>query len=243
MSVLYLDANAIAKIYLSDEEGQATVFNALERHKVIASCAISYAEVTGLMARAFHAGRLTEEQYAEVSASFAEEWNTVKVCDVSTPVSQVAAMLMKAQSGLRAMDALHLASALALRQSTPIKFLSFDKRLGEAAGKLMPEAILKGNQIVFKLTLQKAYHEGGFFNITREYDHLIRRDEGEITLGVDTEDTTFVGRVDRQANGNGTARIRARGLKDWFQRHYKMMDVVEVEIVSPQLLKLKYPSK
>ncbi|WP_281173632.1 hypothetical protein [Deinococcus frigens] len=38
------------------------------------------------------------------------------------------------------LNALHLASALALRQSTPIKFLSFDRRLQDVAGKLMPEA-------------------------------------------------------------------------------------------------------
>ena len=140
MTALYLDANAIAKLYLSDEEGQAAVFDALDRHEVVASCAISYAEVTGLMARAFHTGRLSGEQYADVSASFAEEWSTVQVYDVSTPLSQVAALLMKAQAGLRAMDALHLASALALRQVVPIRFLTFDVRLSEAAKKLMPDA-------------------------------------------------------------------------------------------------------
>lgn len=141
MTVLYLDANAIAKLYLSDEEGQGRVFAALEQYQSVATCAITYAEVTGLMARAFHDARLTEEQYAQAVTSFAEEWTSVKVLDVSTPLSQVAAMLMKAQKGLRAMDALHLVSALALRQSTAMRFLTFDTRLQTAAQKLMPEAM------------------------------------------------------------------------------------------------------
>jgi predicted nucleic acid-binding protein len=140
-TTLYLDSNAIAKLYLTDEEGQATVYDALDHHEVVATCAITYAEVTGLMARAFHDGRLSEDGYREAATSFAEEWKTVKVYDVSTAVSQVAALLMKSQPGLRAMDALHLASALAVRQATPIKFLSFDRRLQDAAGKLMPDAL------------------------------------------------------------------------------------------------------
>lgn len=140
MTVLYLDANAIAKLYLSDEEGQERVFAALDQYQTVATCSITYAEVTGLIARALHDARLNEEQYAEAVASFAEEWRSVKVLDVSTPLSQVAAMLMKAHKGLRAMDALHLASALALRGGTEIKFLTFDTRLQDAAGRLMPEA-------------------------------------------------------------------------------------------------------
>jgi len=141
LTVLYLDANAIAKIYLSDEEGQDRVFRELDQHETVATCTITYAEVTGLFARAFHARRLTEEQYAEAVATFAQEWESIKTVNVSTPLSQVATLLMKAHQGLRAMDALHLASALALRQSTPIQFLTFDARLQTAAQKLMPEAI------------------------------------------------------------------------------------------------------
>lgn len=137
MTVLYLDSNAIAKLYLSDEEGQERVLAAMDQHQTVATCAITYAEVTGLIARAFHDARLTEEQYAQAVASFAEEWASVTVLEVSTPLSQVAALLMKAHKGLRAMDALHLASALALRGSTEIKFLTFDARLKATAQKLM----------------------------------------------------------------------------------------------------------
>ncbi|WP_309569997.1 type II toxin-antitoxin system VapC family toxin [Deinococcus sp.] len=140
MTALYVDANAIAKLYLSDETGQETVFTALDGHAVIATSAITYAEVTGLLARAFHDGRIEGEQYDELAAAFGQDWNTVKVYDVSTPLSQIAARLMKSQRGLRAMDALHLASALTLRQSTALRFLTFDTRLEQTARNLMPDA-------------------------------------------------------------------------------------------------------
>lgn len=97
--------------------------------------------------------------------------------------------------------------------------------------------------MIFRLKLQETYYEKGFFNVIREYDYLIRADEGEIKLILDTEDTTFIGNVNRSNNTNGTARIRAKGLKAWFQKHYRVMDVVEIEIVSPTLLKLKYPAR
>lgn len=140
MTALYVDANAIARLYLSDEIGQDAVFTALDEHDVIATSAITYAEVTGLLARAFHDGRIEGEQYDEMAAAFTQDWSTVKVQGVSTPLSQVAAQLMKAQRGLRAMDALHLASALTLRQSTALRFLTFDTRLEQAARNLMPDA-------------------------------------------------------------------------------------------------------
>jgi hypothetical protein len=145
-------------------------------------------------------------------------------------------------------------STLALFQITENSFLTFDARLQTAAQKLMPEALARvllpsvqsteaegSIAMIFKLTKHQAYYEQGFFNITRKFDHLIRSDEGEIIIFAGTEDTTFAGRVDRQANGNRTARIRAKGLKDWFQKHYRLLDVVEIEIVSPTFLRIKHP--
>lgn len=96
----------------------------------------------------------------------------------------------------------------------------------------------------FKLTLHSAYYKGGFFNARKEFDHLIREDEGEITVTAGTEDTTFFGKVDRNANGNGSARIRnLKGFRQWLQRNYNQGDVLEIEIISPSFLKITTPSK
>ena len=141
MTVLYLDSNAIAKIYLTDERDRDIVFGLLEAHETVATCAITYAEVAGLLARAFHSGRLSEEEYGESLSHFTQEWSLLEVQQISLELSQIAAQVMKAHKGLRAMDALHLAAALALRQSVSLRFVTFDVRLEEAAGKLMPGAV------------------------------------------------------------------------------------------------------
>ncbi|MFC6591992.1 type II toxin-antitoxin system VapC family toxin [Deinococcus lacus] len=141
MTVLYLDSNAIAKIYLTDERDRDTVFNLLDEYATAATCAITYAEVAGLLARALHAERLTEEDYAGAMTSFAQEWELLEVKEVNLQLSQIAAQVMKAQPHLRAMDALHLAAALIVRQSVPLRFVTFDQRLEDAARQLMPEAV------------------------------------------------------------------------------------------------------
>lgn len=141
MTVLYLDSNAIAKIYLTDEQDREVVFKLLEAYETVATCAITYAEVTGLLARAFHSGRLSEEEYGESLSHFTQEWNLLEVQQVGLELSQIAAQVMKSQPGLRAMDALHLAAALALRQSVSLRFVTFDTRLEGAAKGLMPEAL------------------------------------------------------------------------------------------------------
>ena len=68
-------------------------------------------------------------------------------------------------------------------------------------------------QPIFYRTLEKVYYEQGFFSVIREFDHLVRHDEGPIAL-VLRGSGTINAYVDRSANGNGTARIRnARGLR------------------------------
>jgi len=140
LTVVYLDSNAFAKLYLDDEDDQDQVVNSVQEYGRVASCAITYAEVAGVFARAFHEGRLTQESYEEAMVAFSEDWSSTKVYDVTPELSAIAAMLMKGHPGLRAMDALHLASALAQRRSTPIQFLTFDQRLNAVSRNLIPDA-------------------------------------------------------------------------------------------------------
>lgn len=140
--MLYLDSNAFAKLYLDeDNREQEQVMAALEQCERVSCAAITYAEVGGVLARLLSAGMLSEADYTDKLDRFTQDWETVNLIDLFPAISVQAVQIMKAQAGLRAMDALHLASALALRQATPIKFLSFDKRLQDAAHKLMPDAL------------------------------------------------------------------------------------------------------
>ncbi len=89
---------------------------------------------------------------------------------------------------------------------------------------------------VFLLRLEKAYYNQGFFNIKRDFDHLVRSDDGPITLQLGGG-LSIEGYVDRKVQRNGTARIRGRArLRDWFQQHYTMGDTVPVTFVRPSQL-------
>lgn len=105
-TVLYLDANALAKLYVIEEDSPKVV-RAVEAVPNVAACAVAYAEVCGVFARYLRDGPLSEEAHDELTRAFAEDWATVSVIEVSPSVSRLAGQLLKAHRAarLRAMDA------------------------------------------------------------------------------------------------------------------------------------------
>ena len=90
---------------------------------------------------------------------------------------------------------------------------------------------------VFVLRLEQTYYDQGFFNITVDHDRYVGA-EGRVEL-VLGEGATAGGRIDRNANTNGTARIRGGApLRAWFQRGYSKGDSVPVRFRSPRILEL-----
>lgn len=91
---------------------------------------------------------------------------------------------------------------------------------------------------VFPLRLEKTYYNMGFFNIKLDFDHLVRSDDGPVTLQLGN--SGFVqGYVNRRANINGTARVMGgASLRDWFRQNYAMGDIVPVTFHAPDLLAL-----
>ena len=89
---------------------------------------------------------------------------------------------------------------------------------------------------VFQLRLEKTYYERGFFNVTRDFDHFVRSDDGPISLQLG--DGWFIeGYVNRRAQGNGTARVMGGArLREWFQQNYTKGDTVPVTFVTASLL-------
>ncbi len=142
MTVLYLDANALAKLYV-DEDGRELVVRAVEETPQVAVSTIGYAEVRGVFARRLLLGTFSEDEHAEAVGAFEADWETLSVVEVSRSVSRLAGDLLKAHRAarLRAMDALHLASALEARQAVPLRFLTFDADLLRVARALMPGAV------------------------------------------------------------------------------------------------------
>ena len=79
-------------------------------------------------------------------------------------------------------------------------------------------------------------NRNGFFNVTVDHDrHAGAAGPAELVVGK----ATVKGRIDRNANTNGTARIHGgAALRDWFQNGYSPGDVVPVRFRWPAVLEL-----
>ena len=102
------------------------------------------------------------------------------------------------------------------------------------------EAKLSDNSIPkFKFRLSKTYYNQGFFNVTREFDCYVGENESTIEFHLFDSDLVIYGRINRTANLNGTARIMGgKELKSWFQSHFSIGDVIAVEFLTANSVKL-----
>lgn len=94
---------------------------------------------------------------------------------------------------------------------------------------------------VFLLRLEKTYYNSGFFNVPTAYSSCVRTEEGEVTLRLTTPFAAkeIIGRIDRHANANMTARIFGHAnLRDWFRNNFKLFDYVEVKFPSRDMIVL-----
>jgi uncharacterized protein len=119
--ILYLDASALVKRYL-DEEGSAAVLVAMAPEAKWSMCRVGYAET----ARAVALGG----EPAGVER-LRREWSLFDIVEISQSLVEHAADLA-VSTGLRALDAMHLAAALTLPPAE-LTFATWDARLHRAA--------------------------------------------------------------------------------------------------------------
>ncbi len=135
--ILYLDSSSIVKLHVS-EDGSDVTREAVARAASHATSWLAYAEVRAALARARRGKRIrTESGYRREVRDFESRWvdpmSYAKVGS-SSEVIRVAGNLAETHS-LTGFDAVHLASAIALRDriEEPVVFSSWDKRLTQAA--------------------------------------------------------------------------------------------------------------
>lgn len=91
----------------------------------------------------------------------------------------------------------------------------------------------------YDLTLHKTYYEKGFFNLGMSVERYVRQQSGEVKLLLGPSKRTLIGRVNREANLNGTPRIYGgTELRNWFFKNFKMKDSVSVTILSPNEIQI-----
>jgi predicted nucleic acid-binding protein len=132
---LYLDTTALVKLYV-DEEGAATVRDAVAQAELIATSAIAYVEARAAFARRYRERGLSKSAHRSLVRDFERDWPRYLTVEVAPTVIRDAARLAESHR-LRAYDAVHLASArtVAGRASRSCVFASWDATLERAAAR------------------------------------------------------------------------------------------------------------
>ena len=131
--ICYLDTSALVKLYIS-EEGSEFVQEVIGRADIVGVSLIAYPEALSAFSRTFRERLFTRTYYDRMRLAFEKDWRRLHVIDFNRQISHAAGELIY-QHGLRAFDAVHLASALKFKSwlSAPVTFLCFDQKLSKAA--------------------------------------------------------------------------------------------------------------
>jgi len=131
--IAYLDSSALVKLYIQ-EPSSSEVRTLVSEARIVATSRVAYVEARAGFARKLREGELLQEEYSQVVEDFKEDWEKYFVVEVSENVARLGGRLVE-KHPLRGFDAIHLASALLLKERThlEVSFSCFDKRLKTAA--------------------------------------------------------------------------------------------------------------
>lgn len=141
---LYAETSAVLR-WLFAEAGGEEVRSALAAAEKVTASRLVLIETRRVVRRAERDRRLTAAQAADLLAVFAQAASTWAILEISAEVARRAEEGFPSEP-VRTLDAIHLASALFLRQSFPnLALLSADERVRANAALLgFPEQILRG---------------------------------------------------------------------------------------------------
>ena len=131
--ILYLDTSALVKLYVR-ETGSGEVKKLARESAALATSIVAYAEVRAAFARLMREGVTVEKRHRERLKQFNADWESFMRIELGHAVARTAGELAEAYA-LRGFDAIHLASALWLNDTSggQLQFSAFDARLRAAA--------------------------------------------------------------------------------------------------------------
>ncbi|WP_083325974.1 type II toxin-antitoxin system VapC family toxin [Hymenobacter coccineus] len=132
MSV-FLDTSSLIKLYDDNETGSDDLRRHLNSREGIYLSALTRVEFVSALGRKYRRGELTLEKSSALQQAFEADHSTYGWIDLDPVVLKLAAQLLNRhmQLALRSLDAIQLASALAVQ--TLRVFITHDHRLHEAA--------------------------------------------------------------------------------------------------------------
>jgi predicted nucleic acid-binding protein len=131
--ILYLDTSALVKLYIEEACSQE-VKKAVHKSQIVSTSRVAYVEARAGIARKYREGEFSNEEYDQVVGDLVRDWDNYFIMEVSESVAKLGGILAERQS-LRGFDAIHLASAIILRDRArlDVAFSCFDERLKAAA--------------------------------------------------------------------------------------------------------------
>lgn len=125
---VFFDTSAFVKRYIA-ENGTDTVLDWCQRATEIGLSAIAIPELISAFCRLQRGNKITSDQYQQLKASLLADVEDIAIGDL-TPIVLAHTVSSLENNVLRAMDAIHIGSAIALECD---KFISADQRQLAAA--------------------------------------------------------------------------------------------------------------
>lgn len=127
----YLDTSALVKLLLRDEDAFETVRGVIAAMDASFISRVAYPEGRAALAAARRAGRLTARAYPTAVRDLDRAVGSFRIVELHPAVARAAGDVAE-RFALRALDAVHLASALALGTSHTV-MVTWDRTLSSAA--------------------------------------------------------------------------------------------------------------
>jgi predicted nucleic acid-binding protein len=131
--ILYLDTSSLVKLYV-EETASAVVEGLVRSAEAAATSLVAYAEASAAFARRFREKAFSSRDYKRMRSQFDSDWKNYLSIHVTFEIVRMAGDLAE-KHALRGFDAIHLASALTLREklAAPVTFSCYDTRLQNAS--------------------------------------------------------------------------------------------------------------
>ena len=133
---MYLDTSAVVKLY-TEEVGSLDVDRVISDAKTLATSVITYVETRSALTRKHRIAEFDTATFNRHKRNFETDWNRFERLAIDLATIRRAGELTE-QFGLKAHDAMHLASAEGFRAAagSSVTFVCFDNALNRAAAQL-----------------------------------------------------------------------------------------------------------
>jgi len=125
---LFADSSALVKRYIAEPARELVLARCAEADEILASI-IAMPEIMATLNRLQRAGTLSDEEYKALKQRVLADMEHATIVSI-TPTVLASTIMSLERAPLRAMDAIHVASALGC---SPDRFLTADQRQHEAA--------------------------------------------------------------------------------------------------------------